>query len=57
MSKWMICNKRNKECGDCKHARRHIHESDCDYLAMCKNKTILGYSLGKCETTTPPVKK
>jgi hypothetical protein len=54
MSKWAICKGRSKECGDCKHARRHIRESDCDYLVVCRNKTILGFTLTKCEESTAP---
>jgi hypothetical protein len=59
MSKWVICKGRNKLCGDCKHARKHIRESDCEYLIVCKDRkpTFEWFTLTKCEDTTPPEKK
>jgi hypothetical protein len=59
MSKWMICPNRNKLCqSDCKHAKRHLHESDCDYLIVCpiRKPTFMWHTLGKCEPTTAPIK-
>lgn len=61
MSKWMICPKRSKSCGDCKHARKHLMESDCKCLTMCpvevKYKNRAYPQISRCEPTTPPANK